>query len=178
MKIKAESLTDTPLTLTADEAVAEYPVLSDLVVKGDCAFLSPVHVALQVSREFDHIRVHGQVSIMARLSCARCLVVFDQELASQFTIFYARSVNASEDEEVALSEEDLVMAYYDGDIIDFTHEIEEQLLMELPCKPLCHEECKGLCIHCGADRNAGECDCDRSAAGSAFSVLKNLMVNR
>lgn len=178
MKIKAESLTEVPLTLTADEDLADYPVLSELAATESCTFLSPVHVSLQVAREFDHIRVHGTVSILARLSCARCLAVFDKEIVSQFTIFYAKSVDATEDEEVALSEEDLVVAYYDSDIIDFTHEIEEQILMELPYKPLCKDDCKGLCVTCGADLNTNMCSCDRSVSGSAFSVLKNLTVKR
>lgn len=178
MKIKVESLSETPLVLSASEPITEYSVLSAMVAEGSCTFLAPLRIEVTVAREFDHIRMHGQVTTRVRHTCSRCLVSFDRDLVSSFTVFYAKSTKVSEDEEVALTEEDLVTASYDGDCIDFTHEIEEQVLLEIPYKPLCSEECKGLCVKCGADLNTGECGCDRSGTGFTFSALKNLTVKR
>jgi uncharacterized protein len=82
------------------------------------------------------------------------------------------------EEEVALAEEDLVSVSYQGDTIDFTNEVQEQVLMEIPLKPLCSEGCKGLCSNCGADLNTGECCCARSGAGFTFSALKDFTVKK
>jgi uncharacterized protein len=51
-------------------------------------------------------------------------------------------------------------------------------MMEIPLKPLCKEECLGLCNKCGADLNKGDCGCDRSDINFKMSVLKSFKVNK
>jgi uncharacterized protein len=71
---------------------------------------------------------------------------------------------------------DLLSSSYSGDEIDLTHEIEEQIAMEIPLKPLCNEECKGLCHECGADLNTSTCSCSKEPVSLTFSALKNFKV--
>jgi uncharacterized protein len=66
---------------------------------------------------------------------------------------------------------------YSGDEIDLSHEIEEQVAMEIPMKPLCSEGCKGLCPACGADLNKETCGCPDDHGNLAFSALKNFKVS-
>lgn len=58
-----------------------------------------------------------------------------------------------------LSAADLDVVYYDDLVVPFDPLVEEQLQLELPMKVLCRDDCKGLCPHCGSDRNATPCDC-------------------
>jgi len=37
--------------------------------------------------------------------------------------------------------------------------VEERIQIALPMKPLCREDCRGLCPQCGADRNVSPCSC-------------------
>ena len=83
-----------------------------------------------------------------------------------------------EEEEIELSEQDLVSATYSGDEIDLTHELEEQVAMEIPLKPLCGEGCKGLCPVCGTDLNQAACSCQREQINLKFSALKDFKVSR
>jgi uncharacterized protein len=112
------------------------------------------------------------------LICSRCLATFDDRLSSAFVVFYTRKKPeaAALDEEVELSEVDLVSATFDGDEIDLAMEVEEQLITELPLKPLCSDQCRGLCSSCGADLNAGDCGCCREVPSLAFSALKKLKI--
>jgi uncharacterized protein len=72
----------------------------------------------------------------------------------------------------------LIATTYSGDEIDLTHEIEEQVAMDIPFKPLCGEECKGLCPVCGTDLNAADCGCSKEPVNLKFSALKDFKVSR
>jgi uncharacterized protein len=178
VKIFVADIKDKPLELVAEEPVAGYPSLAEMEAAGECAFLAPVQIELSVSREFDHIRVRGRVATTVRLGCCRCLAEFETAIDSPFTIFYTRSNGEPMDEEVELTEEDLVSIGYSGEEIDFAAIIAEQIIMGVPLKPLCKEECLGLCSSCGADLNLAPCACERRGANLKFSALQNLRIEK
>jgi uncharacterized metal-binding protein YceD (DUF177 family) len=72
--------------------------------------------------------------------------------------------------------EDLEMNYLAEDYIDLGSVVTEQIRFQLPFQPLCKEECKGMCPHCGANWNEGTCACSRLRKGSAFSSLSQFKV--
>lgn len=178
LKIRVADITEKIKSIDTVDDVTRYPTLVQAQEAGECKFLSPVTVSLSVTREFDHIRVQGNVGTTVGLTCSRCLSEFSSELSSAFTIFYTKAVADQPEDEVELGEQDLISATYSGDEIDFADEIAEQILLELPYKPLCIEECKGLCTSCGADLNSSDCSCSRNAVSMAFSSLKGLKVKQ
>ena len=179
MKIRVDEIKDKVIDLSAVEEVAAFPELAALQESGECLFLGPLRVQLNVVREYDHIRAHGCVATTVRLGCSRCLSEYDAEIGTPFTVFYLRATaGTSQDEEVELTEEDLVSTSYSGDEIDFAREISAQVLMEIPVKPLCKEDCKGLCPVCGADLNEAECGCKDESSSFKFGGLKNLKLEK
>jgi uncharacterized protein len=116
------------------------------------------------------------VETTLRLACSRCLIEFQTVIDSPFTIFYIRAAGVPLDEDVELADEDLISATYDGDEIDFTQEIAEQILLAIPFKPLCSEDCRGLCPTCGAELNVAECACGQTHVNFKFTALKNLKI--
>ncbi len=178
LKIRVEDIKDAPKVLTGIEQTGGYPSLAAMEEAGECRFTSPLELQVTVTREYDLIRVHGEVATRVSLGCARCLREFEMAITSPFTIFYSRAAGAPLDEEVELAEEDLVSATYEGDEIDLTPEIAEQVLLEIPFKPLCREECRGLCSVCGADLNVTECGCDRRETNLRFSALKDFKAEK
>lgn len=180
MKIRVDHIQNKPLSLQADDPVASFPVLSGMHSDGACTFTAPVRSDITAEREFDHIRVTGRVSTRIALACSRCLVDYETDIDSAFTIYFRKGVShdVAEEDEVELNEQDLISATYSGDEIDLTHEIEEQVVMEIPLKPLCNEECKGLCPACGTDLNQGSCSCPRGQTSLKFSALKDFKVSR
>jgi uncharacterized protein len=173
VKIKIDALKDKAVELADEEAVAGYPTLMALEEAGECSFLAPLRIRLTVAREYDHIRVEGQVATTLGLSCARCLVEYRAEIASPFTIFFMKSTGTVQDEEVELAEQDLISATYEGDVIDFSEEIAAQIITAIPFKPLCSEECRGLCPSCGTDLNTAPCACGQDEVNIKMSALKN-----
>ena len=179
MKIRVDEIKDKPRELRFDEPVEAFPSLQDMARDGQVEFLGPIGVQLLIGREYDHIRVKGAVGFRIRQRCSRCLVAVEADLLSSFTLFYtAAGVCQQDEEEVELAEEDLVSVTYSGDEIDFAPEIAEQVVMEIPFKPLCREACAGLCTTCGIDLNQGECDCERSTFNVKFDALRNFKVEK
>ncbi len=179
MKIRVDDITEVPKVFSFREPYEVFSTLADLQGRGESEFLSPLLVELTVAREFGHIRVKGNVSVRMRFACSRCLENFDADICSAFTMFYTKGSQIDSDEdEVELAEEDLVSVSYEGDEIDFAPEVAEQVIMELPLKPLCREGCKGLCPSCGADLNEGDCGCERAAFNLKFGALKNFKVEK
>lgn len=178
LRVKVEEIKLKPVELIVEEPASGFPALAEVDGSGECEFIAPVRVHVTALREYDHIRVEGNVASKVRMHCSRCLEPFERDISSSFTLFYSDKTGIPLDDEAELTAEDLVSVHYEGDSIDFAGEIEEQLIMDIPYKPLCREDCLGLCSNCGANLNDGECGCGREAPNLKFGVLKNFKVNK
>ncbi len=182
MKIVVDHIKDVPLILHIDEPVGTFPLLADMQNDKSCCITGTIQGDMTVAREYDTIRVTGRITAPLALSCSRCLADFTSFVDTSFTIIFRKeaAITASVDDEdgVELGEMDLLSSAYSGDEIDLTHEIEEQIAMEIPLKPLCNEECKGLCHECGTDLNTSGCSCGREPVSLTFSALKDFKVTR
>lgn len=179
MKIRVEDVKKKRVDLTEEEPAEHYPTLMEVEQNGEAAFTAPVRTGLSAIWEYGHVRVTGKVETAVRVSCSRCLEDYELPLSSEFTIFYSEAKAGEEmDEEVELSDEELISASYSGDEIDVEPEIAEQVLLEIPYKPLCTESCKGLCSNCGANLNEGECGCDRGEINLKMAALKKIKIEK
>ncbi len=178
MKINTEHIRESVREFSFSEPPESFPVLAELAAKGDCCFKGAVQVVIKAIREFDHYRVQGNVTVPVQLICSRCLSGFDYLISSDFVIFFSEGSVAKEDEdEVELGELDLVSSVFSGTEIDLMPEISEQIILDIPIKPLCSETCRGLCPSCGSDLNKATCDCVIEPKQSKFSILKNFKVS-
>jgi len=178
LKIRVADITEKEKIIESISQATAYPTLVQVQEAGECTFLRPVTASLSVVKEYGYIRVKGSINTSLGLSCSRCLTDFSIDIDSNFTIYFTKSAVGSDETEVELSEEDLLSATYDGDEIDLTNEIAEQVLLELPYKPLCNEDCHGLCPVCGVDRNKVDCSCMDNQSGLAFSSLRSFKVKQ
>jgi uncharacterized protein len=103
-------------------------------------------------------RLNARISGQATLECGRCLTVFEQPID-----FFL-------EEELETEEIDPVSG-----VVDIAETIRTALIFHEPMQPLCKEECKGLCYHCGADRNQHECKCDQQAIDPRLAGLSRLL---
>ncbi len=123
------------------------------------------------------VLVEGWVRTGLDLQCCRCLENFSYPLTSQIDVALFPEKDVVQEEEIELESEDLKTGFFSGDELDLSGLIREQILLSIPYKVLCNEECKGLCSQCGANLNESECGCEREAHESAFDVLRNLKLN-
>jgi uncharacterized protein len=83
-------------------------------------------------------------------------------LGQELDLFYlprAAEQEEAQEEEVELSDRDVVVGYYQDDRLDLGEVVREQILLALPLKPLCRPDCQGLCPRCGKNRNVSPCGC-------------------
>lgn len=179
MKVIIDHIQNKPVVLHIEEPLETFPVLSAMQQDKVCTFTGPIRGDITAEREYDHVRVSGRVSVPLSLSCSRCLVDYDSFVDVNFTVIFRKDTAAQTvEDEIELGEQDLLSSVYQGDEIDLTHEIQEQIAMEIPLKPLCNDLCKGLCHTCGTDLNVSQCTCSKETTSLAFSALKNFKVSR
>jgi uncharacterized protein len=103
--------------------------------------------------------VRGTLEAKVPMQCVRCLDGYVQELERAFTQILARSPRRGEEEEPQLSRVDLDRSLLVGDVLDLRAVLREELILSVPTKPLCREDCRGICQGCGAELNDAECTC-------------------
>jgi uncharacterized protein len=81
---------------------------------------------------------------------------------------FARHAHDSDSDESTLQGKDLDITYLSSDCIDLSDVLSEQLQFQTPFQPLCKEDCKGICSHCGVDLNHGGCVCKNLNPKSPF----------
>jgi uncharacterized protein len=121
------------------------------------------------------IQVSGRLQARVQLECGRCLDPFDRELDERIDWAYLpQGADRGDEEEVHLSDRDLVVAYYEHDQIDLGEMVRQQLVLSLSMKRLCRENCRGLCPQCGANLNTTSCSCVTSTVDPRWEALQFL----
>lgn len=134
---------------------------------------APVDLAFDIRRDKQHFQLSGRVQTTLELPCSRCLEPFMRAVDAQFDLRYQpQALNTSSDDEREIQEDDLSTAFYEDDRIDLGQLMREQFLLSLPMKPLCSDECRGLCPVCGTNLNRGGCDCSRTWEDPRLASLK------
>jgi len=107
------------------------------------------------------VHVRGRLGARLRVSCARCLEPFPFGVDEELDLFYLprRPGQEEEEDEVKLSDHEIVVAYHDGHRLDLGDMVREQFFLVLPMKRLCRPDCLGLCPACGGNRNLRPCEC-------------------
>lgn len=160
-----------PVTTILEAQPGEIEPFSDVVSKVDW-----VQVRLQIQKTTEEYFCHGEVRAGVHLDCARCARVFATEIGGE-TDFIIRSSSLSlptEDRGVP-DDEDYVL-YRGNDLrADVTDQVRQTLVLAVEMKPLCQEECRGLCPTCGTNLNEAACDCHRSEPDPRWDGLKDLL---
>jgi uncharacterized protein len=136
----------------------------------------PVELSMDVEKSSaDTFRVSGRAKTRLELVCGRCLEPFEVPVDTSFDLRYVPQETNSGEGEREIGEEDLATAYYRDDTLDVIDLLREQFQLTLPMKPLCSEECRGLCRECGANLNRTTCDCDPKWEDPRLAPLKGLL---
>jgi uncharacterized protein len=136
----------------------------------------PIAVAVSYYRAGAEVFLTGELTAHTVARCARCLEEFSAPSKRPFRYVLTPRVmgdGAGDDER-----EDLEYSVYDGEEIDLTPFIREQMLLALPTRPLCSDDCRGLCPRCGANRNERDCGCREDMFDPRLSVLRSLKLYR
>ena len=152
MKIDLSCLTD----LGSHKSIEKQIELPDLFNDyQDIGTPFPLQINLDIYNTKDSFMLAGELTGRLLLTCSRCLDKFSFELR------------------VNIKEELLKREIPDLGNIDLTNIIVEHILLEIPMKTVCRENCQGLCTLCGRNLNNAKCDCNRETFDPRLLKLKD-----
>jgi uncharacterized protein len=146
--------------LSADDSVWE---------ENDPKPTTAVHVTGRLSaagpgRFYWHGRIDGDVA----LGCSRCLNDVHVHVSDEAHIIFAESGDEDTDDP------DVYLLGPNDRDLDLRPALREEWVLAAPSFSLCREDCKGLCLRCGKDLNAGHCDCDEKMSDSRWDALRKV----
>lgn len=128
----------------------------------------------EASLKNSEVRVKGDLEGSLHASCDRCLRSLPFPVSLNFDAHYIPVAEYEENERAELQDDDLEFSVFDGEKIDLDELIREQILLALPVRLLCQEECKGLCPECGSDLNHTACQCEEKQVDPRWDALAAL----
>jgi len=114
------------------------------------------------------------LEVLMECECDRCLEVAQFPLKLSFDLFYEPVEEGPADAEVALEAEDSTIDFYQGEGLVLEDVLREQVLLALPMRRICREDCKGICPVCGQNRNRGDCGCKPVILDDRWAALREL----
>ncbi len=144
-------------------AVAE---LEPTVVLDDPVSFANVKLSGELLGTGDAVKVYASVSGDVESRCARCLEPVTLHLDAEITALFSRTPDADDPDQYPM----------EGYKIEVNDMAREALLLEMPMRFLCSEDCKGLCPVCGTNLNIAPCTCQEGGARrNPFSALSDLL---
>jgi uncharacterized protein len=133
---------------------------------------APTVLTFDVFKDNDQFRLVGAVRTALELPCSRCLEPFAMPVDQPFDLRYQPHARNTGEGEREIEEDDLATAFYDDDRIDLGQLMREQFYLALPMKPLCRDDCRGLCPVCGTNLNDRTCVCSTRWEDPRLAPLK------
>ncbi len=120
------------------------------------------------------IRLKGKLETSLEVACARCLEAVVLPVQRSFDLLYRPLGTDAGHEELSVTDAEAEIGYYQGDGLLLEDTLREQVLLSVPLKTVCREECKGLCPHCGKNLNESACTCADQIEDPRWSALKEI----
>jgi uncharacterized protein len=129
-------------------------------------------VSLQIDPDGVDVFVHGVVAATVPQTCSRCLESFPARVDAPVDVrLVPRPATA---DNMELGADDLDVDFYENDLLDLDRVVETETTLALPMKPLCRDDCRGLCPACGGNRNLVQCSCAERPPDPRLAGLRHL----
>jgi len=162
MKLLISEIPDEGIDVDLEETVE-----SDIII-------SPIKARLKIIKIGSEVIVKGEVVADIKLQCSRCIAEFFNTLSVPVDVVYHPLDELKGDDRHEILSGELDMDFYSGDEMDLTTLMKEQILLNIPMKPLCKDSCRGICPICGKNLNEGDCSCLQEENESRFDILKKI----
>lgn len=133
------------------------------------AYVRPVSFSGTYMLADETVIVRGIARAVIESPCARCLKPTETEVEAELDEAFIRDTGEERE-----ADDDQYM--YSGHVLELDEAVRTALLLELPSRILCKEDCLGLCDQCGADLNINACSCQKDLTRrNPFSALASLL---
>ncbi|MGB3713788.1 MAG: DUF177 domain-containing protein [Candidatus Promineifilaceae bacterium] len=146
---------------TSREMEVDYPS-----VEIDDVTLTPVKGSFQVIRSSKGLYITGELYSSTETECARCLDSLELPITIRMDDLFYYPANTAPPGDFGVGE--------DG-FVDLNPLVRQLSLLEIPMKPFCRPDCKGLCVQCGENLNLDACDCEVDNIDPRLESLRSLL---
>lgn len=159
------------ISFDIDEPPVEYP-------ESGLKCVEPIKGKISFSNTGSVLVVRGEIRTTLEVECARCLrgyrVDVEAPIEESFQI-HGAVPEMVDDQEIEELLEDETAPLFQDNVLDLTELLRQSILLLVPIKPICSEDCGGLCPTCGRNLNDGPCGCPPESGESAFAGLASLL---
>lgn len=177
MKLSVDKIPDEGSELNYTEPADSFDYLKTEEEGTGATIVGPIVVTIQAKKRAGGIDISGQLRGTAAMTCSRCLVEITEDISHDF-FYNCLPHEAVEEEKEELTMESMDVCFYSGGEIGITELVHEQVALALPMRPLCKDDCIGLCTECGANLNRGDCGCKTGQGDIRFAALKNVKMKK
>ncbi|KGN02888.1 DNA-binding protein [Clostridium novyi A str. 4570] len=140
----------------------------DIIFEGEeISFAEPVNIKGTFKLTDRIVDFQGTLSTTLSLTCSRCLEKFNYPLEIEVNEEFSKQGNDKDNDIIIIN----------SDRVDFEPIIETNIILSLPMKRLCSEDCKGLCFGCGTNLNHSKCDCKENDIDPRLAQLRDFFSN-
>jgi len=134
-------------------------------------FPAPIEIDVAATMIGDEIICQGEVFTEVEIECSRCLELFDMPIEAHLQ-FVVQMIDSPQ--ELESEDDDFEVIPKTQTNYDISQRVRDAVTLSLPLKPLCSEDCRGLCPMCGTNLNESTCDCTPDKTDERWDALKNL----
>lgn len=121
-------------------------------------FASPITVNLRFDRHDPYLQFKCRATAHAACQCDRCMIDYHQRIDADSPMLYVLGQHPDGD----VDDPEIVYLPAGTTDIDLSKDLREFIILAMPGRYLCRDDCRGLCPQCGADLNSDRCGCDAS----------------
>lgn len=116
----------------------------------------------------DRVSLTAEVRAEVVSRCAKCLEEVRQSIRAAVNAVFSRQPDPDDPD----------LYGFEASTVELTDAVRDALLLEMPMRFLCSEDCRGLCPRCGVNLNKGSCACQEGGeVTNPFSALKAFVQN-
>lgn len=127
----------------------------------DALYISDIQVKLQLDRHDPYLDFKIAIESHIHLECDRCLEPYETLLKAEGPMLFILGAPPGGDEVDDTEVEYIPVGTRDLDMTNVLHDL---IILAIPSRNLCREDCKGLCMNCGANLNLETCSCENKTA--------------
>ncbi len=161
MFIKISNLRDGEYSYTFNEPIEE--------IELELPFYDNFTASVKVSKVHNQLILDAELSVNANFECDRCASLYKKEVKANYRMVYLFSRNGEEPDSI-----NITYLPVDADRIVLDKDFRDYLILAVPMKKLCKDDCKGLCFKCGKDLNEGDCGCEKNQINTRWIPLTEL----
>jgi uncharacterized protein len=136
-------------------------------------FGGTVAAEIRLDKTGRRLLLTGTVSTVGSFVCDRCVAPFERTVSGTYRMYYVQDGQES----AGLDPAEVQVIPEGQNVIDIREDVRQTMLLTLPLKVLCREDCRGLCPMCGTNLNEQQCECKDTVADPRWDKLRSLPRN-